>query len=148
VKGLLSKDGDDVHQLHRSYHLLVSNAIVGHLVHDTSFRVGIATIVRFAKHLDAIAGISHVEAASSVPQSNYASTTPSPPSARASKTELIHRKGTWRNVEHVEWATLNYLDWFNNRRFLESLDCVDPVEFEKSYYCSSERESLPALEMI
>ncbi len=31
------------------------------------------------------------------------------------KTELIHRRAPWRNVEHVEWATLNYVDWFNNR---------------------------------
>jgi putative transposase len=64
------------------------------------------------------------------------------------KTELIHRKGPWRNVEHVEWATLNYVDWFNNRRIHESLDYVPPVEFEAAYYDSSESESLPVLEMI
>jgi len=64
------------------------------------------------------------------------------------KTELIHRKGPWRNVEHVEWATLNYVDWFNNRRIHESLDYVPPVEFEAAYYDSSESESLPVLETI
>ena len=32
------------------------------------------------------------------------------------KTELIHRRGPWKNVDHVEWATLTYVDWFNNRR--------------------------------
>lgn len=64
------------------------------------------------------------------------------------KTELIHRKGPWRNIEHVEWATLNYVDWFNNRRIHESLDYVPPVEFEAAYYDSSESESLPVLEMI
>jgi len=64
------------------------------------------------------------------------------------KTELIHRKGPWRNIEHVEWATLNYVDWFNNRRIHESLDYVPPVEFEAHYYDSSESESLPVLEMI
>ena len=64
------------------------------------------------------------------------------------KTELIHRKGPWRNVEHVEWATLNYVDWFNNRRIHESLDYVPPVEFETAYYDSSESEGLPVLEMI
>ena len=58
------------------------------------------------------------------------------------KTELIHRKGPWRNVEHVEWATLNYVDWFNNRRIHESLDYVPPVEFEAHYYGSNESESL------
>ena len=64
------------------------------------------------------------------------------------KTELIHRKGPWRNVEHVEWATLNYVDWFNNRRIHESLDYVPPVEFEAHYYDGNESESLPVLEMI
>ena len=64
------------------------------------------------------------------------------------KTELIHRKGPWRNVEHVEWATLNYVDWFNNRRIHESLDYVPPVEFEAHYYDSNESENLAVLETI
>lgn len=64
------------------------------------------------------------------------------------KSELIYRKGPWRHVEHVEWATLNYVDWFNNRRIHESLDYVPPVEFEAAYYDSSESESLPVLETI
>ena len=64
------------------------------------------------------------------------------------KTELIYRQGPWRNVEHVEWETLKYVDWFNNRRIHESLDYVPPVEFEAAYYDSSESESLPALETI
>ena len=46
------------------------------------------------------------------------------------KTELIHRQGPWRNVEHVEWETLKYVDWFNNRRIHEALDWVSPAEFE------------------
>jgi putative transposase len=64
------------------------------------------------------------------------------------KTELIHRKGPWRNVEHVEWATLNYVDWFNNRRIHEALNYVPPVEFEAAYYDSSESENLAVLETI
>jgi putative transposase len=58
------------------------------------------------------------------------------------KSELIYRKGPWRNVEHVEWATLNYVDWFNNRRIHESLGYVPPVEFEAHYHGSNESESL------
>jgi putative transposase len=50
------------------------------------------------------------------------------------KTELIHRRGPWRNVEHVEWATLNYVDWFNNRRIHNEIGKVPPAEFEDSYY--------------
>jgi putative transposase len=37
------------------------------------------------------------------------------------KSALIHRKGPWRNVEHVDWATLNYVKWFKNRPLHESL---------------------------
>ena len=58
------------------------------------------------------------------------------------KSELIHRKGPWRNIEHVEWATLIYIDWFNNRRIHESLDYVTPAEFEAHYYHSDESERL------
>ena len=64
------------------------------------------------------------------------------------KTELIHRQGPWRNVEHVEWETLKYVDWFNNRRIHEALDWVSPAEFEANFFALSELESLPALEMI
>jgi transposase InsO family protein len=64
------------------------------------------------------------------------------------KTELIHRKGPWRNVEHVEWATLNYVDWFNNWRIHESLGYVPPVEFEDRYYDANELKNLAVLEMI
>ncbi len=64
------------------------------------------------------------------------------------KNELIHRKGPWRGVEHVEWETLNYVDWFNNRRIHEALDYVPPVEFEANYHSISESENLAALEMI
>jgi transposase InsO family protein len=54
------------------------------------------------------------------------------------KTELIYRKGPWRNVEHVEWETLKYVEWLNNRRIHESLDYVPPVEFEDHHYDSNE----------
>jgi putative transposase len=46
------------------------------------------------------------------------------------KSEFVYRNGPWRNVEHVEWATLNYVNWFNNRRQYESLGYVPPSEFE------------------
>ncbi|WP_230433987.1 IS3 family transposase, partial [Xanthomonas melonis] len=35
------------------------------------------------------------------------------------KAEVIHRKSSWRTREEVEWATLTWVDWFNNRRLLE-----------------------------
>lgn len=58
------------------------------------------------------------------------------------KSELIYRKGPWRNVEHLEWATLNYVNWFNNRRLHESLGYVPPSEFEARYHNPTEPEGL------
>lgn len=50
------------------------------------------------------------------------------------KTELIRRQGPWRHAEHVELATLTYVDWFNQRRLHSELDDVPPAEFEANYY--------------
>jgi transposase InsO family protein len=50
------------------------------------------------------------------------------------KTGVIRRRGTWRNIEAVEFATLEWVDWFNNRRLLRSISDVPPVEFEQAYY--------------
>lgn len=54
------------------------------------------------------------------------------------KTEVIHRLGPWRNVDHVEFETLVWVEWFNNRRLLEPLGYIPPVEFEELYYQSQE----------
>jgi transposase InsO family protein len=50
------------------------------------------------------------------------------------KTEVIRHSGPWRNIDDVEYATLNWVDWFNNRRLLEPLGYVPPTEFEAAYY--------------
>jgi len=50
------------------------------------------------------------------------------------KTEVIHRQGPWRNLESVECATLEWVDWFNNRRLYEPLGNIPPAEFEQAYY--------------
>ena len=50
------------------------------------------------------------------------------------KTEVVHRRGPWRSIDDVEYATREWVDWFNNRRLLEPLGYVPPVEFESSYY--------------
>ena len=50
------------------------------------------------------------------------------------KTELIRRQGPWRHAEHVELATLTYIDWFNNRRLHSELGDIPPAEFETLYY--------------
>jgi putative transposase len=50
------------------------------------------------------------------------------------KTELIKPRGPWRTVEHVEIATLEWVDWFNHRRLYEHCGDIPPVELEQLYY--------------
>ena len=50
------------------------------------------------------------------------------------KTEIIHRRGPWRTLEAVEFATLDWVDWFNTRRLLEPIGYVPPAEYEVRYY--------------
>ena len=50
------------------------------------------------------------------------------------KTEIIRQRGPWRNIEQVEFATLEWVDWFNNRRLLEPIGNIPPTEFEQQYY--------------
>jgi transposase InsO family protein len=54
------------------------------------------------------------------------------------KTEVIHRRGPWRSCEAVEFATLEWVDWFNNRRLLEPIGNVPPAEAEAAYYAKLE----------
>jgi putative transposase len=58
------------------------------------------------------------------------------------KTEVIWREGPWRNGEHVEFATLDWVDWFNNRRLLEPIGYIPPAEYEARYY---RREKVPLM---
>jgi putative transposase len=50
------------------------------------------------------------------------------------KTELIYHEGPWRNADDVEWATLTYVDWFNNRRLHGEIGMIPPAEFEEHHY--------------
>jgi putative transposase len=54
------------------------------------------------------------------------------------KAEVIHRRGPWRSLEAVEYATLEWVDWFNNRRLLEPIGNIPPAEAEAAYYASLE----------
>ena len=49
------------------------------------------------------------------------------------KAEVIRRCGPWRNVDEVEFAVLEWVDWWNNKRLLERLDYVPPAECESRY---------------
>jgi transposase InsO family protein len=50
------------------------------------------------------------------------------------KTEVIRHRGPWRTIDEVEFATLEWVDWFNNRRLLEPIGNIPPAEFEMAYY--------------
>jgi putative transposase len=60
------------------------------------------------------------------------------------KTEVIRARGPWRNIEAVEFATLEWVDWFNNRRLLKPLGYVPPAEYEKAYYRGQDTPALEA----
>jgi putative transposase len=60
------------------------------------------------------------------------------------KTELIWKRGPWRSIEAVEYATLNWVDWFNNRRLLQPLGYIPPAEFEAQYYRGQQSQAMAA----
>jgi putative transposase len=53
------------------------------------------------------------------------------------KTEVIRRRGPWKNIDDVEFATLEWVDWFNNRRLLEPIGDIPPAEYEMLYWTGS-----------
>jgi putative transposase len=60
------------------------------------------------------------------------------------KAEVIHRRGPWRSFEAVEFATLTWVDWFNNRRLLEPIGHIPPAEAEARYYAMLEEPAVAA----
>jgi transposase InsO family protein len=60
------------------------------------------------------------------------------------KTEVIHRRGPWRSLEDVEFATLEWVDWFNNRRLLEPIGNIPPAEAEAHFYADTEELAMVA----
>jgi putative transposase len=60
------------------------------------------------------------------------------------KAEVIHRRGPWRNIESVEFATLEWVDWFNHRRLLEPIGNIPPAEAEANFYAALEQPAMAA----
>ena len=58
--------------------------------------------------------------------------------------EVIHRRGPWRSSEAVEFATLEWVDWFNTRRLLEPIGNIPPAEAEAAYYAELEATPMAA----
>ncbi|MGB7932996.1 MAG: IS3 family transposase [Gammaproteobacteria bacterium] len=61
------------------------------------------------------------------------------------KTEVIRRHGPWRNIDDaIEYATLEWVDWFNHRRLLELIGNIPPAEKEQAYYRQLEESAMAA----
>ena len=60
------------------------------------------------------------------------------------KTEVIRPRGPWRGLEAVEFATLEWVDWFNHRRILEPTGDRPPAEAEAAYYRQTEHTAMAA----
>lgn len=60
------------------------------------------------------------------------------------KTEVIHHRGPWRNLEAVEYATLEWVDCYNNRRLFEPIGHVPPAELEMQYLQQKSESAMPA----
>jgi putative transposase len=60
------------------------------------------------------------------------------------KAEVIHRRGPWRSAEAVEFATLEWVDWFNHRRLLEPIGNIPPAEAEARYYAQTDEPAMAA----
>jgi putative transposase len=52
------------------------------------------------------------------------------------KTEVIHHQGPWRSLAAVEVATMNWVDWYNNRRLLGSIGNIPPAEAATNYHAA------------
>ena len=60
------------------------------------------------------------------------------------KAEVIHRRGPWRTIEAVEFATLEWVDWFNHRRLLEPIGNIPPAEAEANFCAALEQAEMAA----
>jgi putative transposase len=60
------------------------------------------------------------------------------------KAEVIYARGPWRAHDAVEYSTLEWVDWFNHRRLLESIGNVPPAEYEQAYYRLNESQPMAA----
>lgn len=63
---------------------------------------------------------------------------------KAKKAEVIRRRGPWRSLDAVKLATLEWLDWFNQRRLLEPIGNTPPAEAEARYYAQLEERAMAA----
>lgn len=61
------------------------------------------------------------------------------------KTELIKPRRPWRTADQVEYATAEWVDWFNHRRLYEYCGDIPPAELENAYYAHTGAGQLAVL---
>jgi transposase InsO family protein len=61
------------------------------------------------------------------------------------KSEVIHHLGPWKGLEDVEYATLEWVAWYNSARLMEPLGYVPPAEYEDQYHRAQADQSAPVL---
>ena len=98
------------------------------------------TSIRYGQRLDDAGGVTSVGSRGDSYDNALAEST-----IGLFKTELIRRRGPWRNVDDVEIATLEYIDWFNHRRLHSAIRDIPPVEHEANYYRDHPSELLTAI---
>lgn len=64
------------------------------------------------------------------------------------KTELVRNRGPWKNLDDVEYATLEWIDWFNHRRLLEPIGNIPPAELEADYLREEALENTERLTLV
>lgn len=52
------------------------------------------------------------------------------------KTEVINQIGPWKSMRDVEWETLKWVEWYNNRRLLSPIGYIPPAEAEEAFYAN------------
>ena len=60
------------------------------------------------------------------------------------RAEVTHRRGPWRSFEAVDFATLERVDWLNNRRLLEPIGNIPPPKAEAAYHAMLAKQPLAA----
>ena len=60
------------------------------------------------------------------------------------KAEVIHRRGPWKSCDAVEFATLEWVNWFNHRRLMEPIGNIPPAEAEDRYSAMMDQPALAA----
>ena len=60
------------------------------------------------------------------------------------KADAIHRRWPWRKIEAVEFATREWVDWFNHRRLIEPIGNIPPAEAEANYYAAMDQSAMAA----